>query len=53
MKWEDIEKKFYGEWVLIECIKVDPDNFAVSEGNVLYHSPDMGRVYTKLEVEIA
>ncbi len=48
MKWEEIEKKFDGEWVLIECIKVDPDTFGVSEGNILYHSADMGKVYTKL-----
>ncbi len=48
MKWEEIQKKFWGEWVLIECIKVDSDTFGVSEGNVLYHSADMGSVYSKL-----
>ncbi|HLC16806.1 MAG TPA: hypothetical protein VJL89_11345 [Thermodesulfovibrionia bacterium] len=48
MKWEEIEKNFDGEWVLIECIKVDSDTFRVLEGNVLYHSADMGRVYSKL-----
>ncbi|MCP4110947.1 MAG: hypothetical protein GY749_36400 [Desulfobacteraceae bacterium] len=48
MKWEDIEKNFDGEWVLIKCVKVNDITFQVVEGEVLYHSPDMGRVYSKL-----
>ncbi len=48
MKWKEIEQKFDGQWVLIECFDVDSETFRVLDGEVLYHSQDMGRVYTKL-----
>lgn len=34
--------------MLVECIEVDSETFRVSEGDVLYHSADMGIVYSKL-----
>ncbi len=48
MEWKDIEENFDGEWVLVECFKVDSETFEILDGKVLYHSPDMGKVYTKL-----
>lgn len=47
MKWDQIERAFRGEWVLIECIQVD-EAFHVVEGNVLYHAADKEKVYRKL-----
>jgi hypothetical protein len=47
MKWEEIEKQFNEEWLLIECINLDED-FRLLEGNVLYHNSDMDKVYKKL-----
>ena len=48
MEFKEIKKQFKDEWVLIECLKVDSETYNVLEGHVLYHSPDMGRVYSKL-----
>jgi len=48
MEFKDIKNKYKDEWVLIECLKVDSDTFDVLEGNVLYHSADMGKVYSKV-----
>jgi len=48
MELEDIKKNFKDEWVLIECLKVDSDTFNVIEGNVIFHSQDMGKVYSKV-----
>lgn len=47
MKWEHIEKEFKGEWVLIECTKMD-EEFSLVEGEVLFHHPDKDKVYRKL-----
>ncbi|HEX30856.1 TPA: hypothetical protein ENG04_12325 [Candidatus Poribacteria bacterium] len=47
MRWEQIREEFKGEWVLIECVKVN-DEFQVVEGKVLYHNADKDKVYRKL-----
>jgi len=47
MKWEQIQRSFRGEWVLIECVRLD-EEFHVVEGNVLYHNTDKDKVYRKV-----
>lgn len=47
MKFDEIKRRFKGEWVLIERIEVD-DEFRIVEGKVLYHDPDKDKVYRKL-----
>ena len=47
MKWEQIQRSFRGEWVLVECVRLD-EEFHVVEGNVLYHDTDKERVYRKV-----
>ena len=47
MKWDQIQKTFRGEWVLIECAQVD-DTFHVVDGNVLYHAADKEQIYRKV-----
>jgi hypothetical protein len=44
MKMEEIEKKYQGEWVLIEYIKLN-DDLSVIEGEVIAHSVDKDLIY--------
>ena len=44
MKMEEIEKKYQGEWVLIEYIKLN-DDLSVIEGEVIAHSVDKNLIY--------
>ncbi|HOP59819.1 MAG TPA: hypothetical protein PKZ60_00205 [Candidatus Saccharicenans sp.] len=47
MKIEEIRKRYWGEWVLIEYSKLD-DSSNVLEGEVIAHSSNKEEVYRKL-----
>jgi hypothetical protein len=47
MKWDEIQKTFENEWVLVKIGRVD-ENFHVLEGEVLAHSKDKDEVYKEL-----
>jgi len=47
MKWKQIKKKYTGNWILIDDVKVN-GNMNVMEGNVIYFHPDKENVYKKL-----
>ena len=44
MKFEEIKKKYQGEWVLIEYKELD-ENLVPLEGEVLAHSPNRDGIY--------
>ena len=48
MKWEEIKKRFDGEWVLIEVEKTGAETFDILEGEVLYHDVDEDKVRRRL-----
>lgn len=39
MTWEEIERQYKGEWVLVEVTKISED-YEVLEGNILCHDAD-------------
>jgi len=47
MKWEDIQKDYKDNWVLLEEVQVDED-LDVLGGNVIYFHPNKENVYKKL-----
>lgn len=44
LSFEEIKKRYYGEWLLIAYTEMDED-MNVLQGEVLAHSPDRDEVY--------
>ena len=47
MRWEDIRKRYAGQWVLIEYQQLD-EHLNVIEGEVVAHSPEKEEMYRQL-----
>lgn len=47
MGFEEMLKKFNGEWLLVEYEELD-EQLRVKSGRVLFHSPDKNKVYEHL-----